>query len=86
LGARRALILTGWFGGYPVRWVDPRGILVTPETVSDVLSLGLSVKAYNDDPSLVNGVGVTYDALATLAPVIPAGFGIINQLPKHLAK
>ncbi|MGI0035692.1 MAG: hypothetical protein ACRD98_07480, partial [Nitrososphaera sp.] len=45
----------------------------------DVISLGLSLNAFRNDPSLANGLGLAYDALATAVPVLPAGFGLIKH-------
>jgi RHS repeat-associated protein len=61
----------------PYRYVDPDGRAV--ETVIDVISLGLSIAAFRQEPSLGNGLGVAYDALATAVPFLPAGFGIIKN-------
>jgi len=61
----------------PYVYVDPNGEAV--ETISDVISLGLSLDAFNSDPSFINGLGLTYDALATVIPFAPAGFGIIKN-------
>ncbi|MFH0344213.1 MAG: hypothetical protein ACHBNF_19305 [Chromatiales bacterium] len=49
------------------------------ETALDVISLGLSANAFHNDPSLANGLGLAYDALATAVPILPAGFGIIKN-------
>ena len=61
----------------PYRYVDPDGRAV--ETVIDVISLGLSIAAFRQEPSLGNGLGVAYDALATVVPFLPAGFGIVKN-------
>lgn len=61
----------------PFKYVDPDGRAI--ETAVDVISLGLSVAAYKSDPSFMNGVGVAYDAVATVVPFLPAGFGIIKS-------
>jgi RHS repeat-associated protein len=61
----------------PYRYVDPDGRWA--ETALDVFSLGLSANAFQNDPSLGNGVGLAYDALATAVPLLPAGFGVIKS-------
>ena len=61
----------------PYKYVDPDGRAA--ETALDVISLGLSANAFGNDPSLANGLGLAYDALATAVPVLPAGFGFIKN-------
>ncbi|MGQ0594225.1 MAG: RHS repeat domain-containing protein [Gammaproteobacteria bacterium] len=61
----------------PYRYVDPDGRWA--ETAIDVMSLGLSANAFGSDPSLANGLGLTYDAVATAVPFLPAGFSIIKN-------
>ncbi|MGH8521684.1 MAG: glycohydrolase toxin TNT-related protein [Gammaproteobacteria bacterium] len=61
----------------PYKYVDPDGRAA--ETALDVISLGLSLNAFRNDPSLANGLGLAYDAAATAVPVLPAGFGIIKN-------
>ncbi|GAB6041819.1 RHS repeat-associated core domain-containing protein [Endothiovibrio diazotrophicus] len=69
----------GYSGQNPVRWVDPRGLAFTPETAFDLISLGLSIDEYRREPSLLNGLGVAFDALGAAVPFLPAGIGIIRQ-------
>jgi hypothetical protein len=76
----------GYVGGNPLSRIDPTGLVFTPETISDVISLGLSIKEYNDNPSFLNGLGVAVDALGTAIPVIPAGVGSIRQCLKQTSK
>jgi len=64
----------------PYKYVDPDGRAA--ETALDVISLGLSAHAFQNDPSLGNGLGLAYDALATAVPFLPAGFGIIKNTGK----
>lgn len=61
----------------PYRFTDPDGRAV--ETVIDIVSLGLSVNEFRKDPSLINGIGVAFDAIATVVPFVPAGFGILKS-------
>ena len=61
----------------PYKYVDPDGRAA--ETALDIISLGLSLTAFGNDPSLGNGLGLAYDALATAVPFLPAGFGIIKN-------
>lgn len=61
----------------PYKFVDPDG--QAAETVIDVISLGLSIKAWRQDPSFVNALAVAYDGFATAIPVLPAGIGILRQ-------
>ncbi|MGH8583505.1 MAG: RHS repeat domain-containing protein, partial [Gammaproteobacteria bacterium] len=61
----------------PYKYVDPDGRAA--ETFVDVISFGLSFNAFRSDPSLGNGLGLAYDALATAVPFPPAGFGIIKN-------
>lgn len=60
----------------PYNYSDRNGEIV--ETALDVVSLGLSIAIYANDPSIFNGFGVVYDAVATSIPFLPAGFGIIR--------
>lgn len=60
----------------PYKYVDPDGRAI--ETAIDVFSLGLSIAAYKSEPSLMNGLGLAYDAVATAVPFLPAGAGIIR--------
>ncbi|MDQ3565514.1 MAG: RHS domain-containing protein [Pseudomonadota bacterium] len=64
----------------PYKYVDPDGRAA--ETALDVISLGLSANAFGNDPSFANGLGLAYDALATAVPILPAGFGLINNAGK----
>lgn len=68
----------------PLRWTDSSGFVI--DTITDVVSLGLSYKAYNEDPSLENGVGLAYDAFATAIPGLPAGVGIIKNVGSKACK
>ena len=64
----------------PYRFVDPTGNIA--ETALDVVSLGLSIAQYNQDPSILNGIGLAYDVVGTAIPILPAGFGIIRSAGK----
>lgn len=68
----------------PYKYVDPDGRAA--ETVLDVISLGLSVNEYRQNPSFWNGVGVAVDALGTAIPFVPAGVGTIRQIGKGADK
>lgn len=61
----------------PYKFVDPTGNIA--ETALDVVSLGLSIAQYNQNPSLLNGLGLAYDIVGTAVPILPAGFGIIRS-------
>ncbi|MEW6120405.1 MAG: hypothetical protein AB1593_09985, partial [Pseudomonadota bacterium] len=61
----------------PYKFTDPDG--QAAETVIDVVSLGLSINAYRQDPGFVNGLAVAYDGFATAIPFLPGGIGIIRQ-------
>lgn len=64
----------------PYKFVDPTGNIA--ETALDVVSLGLSIAQYNQDPSILNGIGLAYDVIGTAVPILPAGFGIIRSAGK----
>src|SRR6266542_5857817 len=61
----------------PYAFRDADGQVV--ETIIDVVSLGLSIAAFKEDPTIVNGLGLAYDAIATATPFLPAGFGILKN-------
>ena len=61
----------------PYKFTDPDG--QAAETVLDVVSLGLSINTYRQDPGFINGLAVAYDGLATAIPFLPGGIGIIRQ-------
>jgi RHS repeat-associated protein len=61
----------------PYRYVDPDGQVA--ETAIDIISLGLSIAQFKQDPSIVNGLGVAFDGLATAVPFLPGGFGIVKS-------
>ncbi|MGB7815669.1 MAG: RHS repeat-associated core domain-containing protein [Methylotenera sp.] len=64
----------------PYKFVDPTGNIA--ETALDVVSLGLSIAQYKQDPSILNGLGLAYDIVGTAVPILPAGFGIIRSAGK----
>lgn len=61
----------------PYKFTDPDG--QAAETVIDIISLGLSLNAFRQDPGFVNGLALAYDGLATAVPFLPGGLGIIRQ-------
>jgi RHS repeat-associated protein len=61
----------------PLRYVDRNG--EAAETIIDFVSLGLSIAAYRHDPSILNALGVGYDAIAAAVPLLPGGVGILRQ-------
>ena len=58
----------------PYKFTDPDGQIA--ETIIDVVSLGLSINTFRQDPSFLNGLAVAYDGFATAVPFLPAGIGI----------
>jgi RHS repeat-associated protein len=61
----------------PYKFVDPDG--QAAESVTDFISLGISVGMFAQDPSLANALGVLGDAIGTAVPFLPAGAGIIRS-------
>ncbi len=61
----------------PYKFTDPDG--QAAETVIDVVSLGLSINTFRQDPGFVNGLALAYDGLATAIPFLPGGIGIVRQ-------
>ena len=69
------------YGGLnPYKYKDETGRVI--ETIFDIASLSLSIVAFRNDPSLLNGLGVAYDAAATFIPGLPAGAGLIKSAAK----
>lgn len=64
----------------PYKYWDPDG--QAAETVIDLVSLGLSIAAFRQDPSIANALGLGYDAIAAAVPVVPGGIGILRQAGK----
>ena len=58
----------------PVKYTDPSGHCVTPETALDLICLGHSIVTYMDNPNMVNGAFLAWDAIATLVPLLPASY------------
>jgi hypothetical protein len=71
-------------GNNPLRYTDSSGLII--DTITDLVSLGLSYQAYKDDPNLANGLGLAFDALATAVPGLPAGAGIIKNIGAKACK
>ena len=62
----------------PYKYVDPDGRAA--ETALDIISLGLSLTAFGNDPSLLQRPRPRIRrGLATAVPFLPAGFGIIKN-------
>lgn len=59
----------------PYRYLDPDGRFL--ETTFDLVSLGLSLHAFHNDPSFLNALSVAYDTFAAATPFLPAGAGLI---------
>jgi RHS repeat-associated protein len=57
----------------PIRYNDPTGNWF--ETGFDVAMVTLSFKTFAEHPTLGNGIALAVDALATVAPGVPAGGG-----------
>ena len=69
------------YGGLnPYKYKDETGRVI--ETIPDIASLSLSIVAFRNDPSLLNGLGLAYDAAATFIPGLPAGAGLIMSAAK----
>lgn len=58
----------------PYRYVDPDGRFV--ETAFDIVSLGISISAFYEAPSLINAAALAYDAISTAVPFLPGGAGV----------
>jgi len=66
----------------PVKFVDPDGRAV--ETIWDAASAAIGVKSFfsnvkkgNVGGEIVDGVGVAYDGVATVIPLLPGGLGAL---------
>lgn len=66
----------------PFKYIDRDGRVA--ETALDVVSLGLSIYEYRQNPSFWNGVGVAVDAIGTVVPFVPAGVGMVRQVGKGI--
>ena len=64
----------------PYKYVDPDGHVA--ETVFDLISLAMSIHAYKQEPTLLNGLSLAYDGLAAAVPFLPGGIGIIRHSGK----
>jgi RHS repeat-associated protein len=64
----------------PYKYKDPNGKVA--ETIIDVVSLALSIAAYRQEPSVLNALGLAYDAVAVAVPGLPGGVGILRQAGK----
>lgn len=68
----------------PYVYVDPDGRFI--ETALDVVSLGLSVAAFYEAPTLINGLALAWDAVAVALPGIPGGAGLLRHGAKEAAQ
>ena len=64
----------------PLHYGDSSGKFV--ETAWDVVSLGMSLAAYNEDPSVLNAVSVIVDTAALVVPGLPGGAGAAAKAGK----
>jgi RHS repeat-associated protein len=60
-------------GGDPINRRDPSG--KAWETVFDAVSFAMSLHAFRQERTLLNGLGLAYDGFALAVPVLPAGVG-----------
>ena len=68
----------------PYVYVDPDGRFI--ETALDVVSLGMSIAAFYEAPTLINGLALTWDAVAVALPGIPGGAGLLRHGAKEAAQ
>jgi hypothetical protein len=52
----------------PYKFSDPDGRAA--QTILDVVSVGLSIAAFKNEPSLRNGLGLAYNVVATGVPFL----------------
>ena len=67
----------------PIKFVDPDGRapqVITPETIWDIINVGMGVASFganiasgNVVGAVADGIGLAYDAFATIVPILPAG-------------
>lgn len=67
----------------PIRFIDPDGRApqaITPETIWDIINVGMGVASFganvasgNVVGAVADGIGLAYDAFATFVPLLPAG-------------
>lgn len=80
LQSPQRLNLYAYSANNPYRFVDPTGKYL--ETAIDVVSLGLSIQAYRENPSLLNKLAVGADSLALALPLVPGGAGLVLKALK----
>ena len=64
----------------PYRYKDPDG--KAAETVWDLVSFGISVALFKNDPTLANFAGAAVDGIALAVPFVPGGVGAIRSAGK----
>ncbi|HRB33397.1 MAG TPA: RHS repeat-associated core domain-containing protein [Nitrosomonas sp.] len=77
IGLAGGLNVYGYAEQNPASLIDSLGLAA--ETPIDLISLGLSIREFNNNPNFLNGVGVAIDGTGALVPFLPAGVGIIRQ-------
>lgn len=83
IGLDGGLNTFGYVDANPLNWSDPSGLIFTPETVWDGVSLGVglvsleeSLDEGNYGGAILDVVGIVADAAAFVTPVVPGGAGL----------
>jgi len=66
----------------PYRYTDPTGNYVSPLDIVDYISLAQSIQAYNQNPSLTNGIFLGLDAVSAIVPLV-GGLGAAARGVKY---